>query len=222
MPTIEISGRKFSYTLQRKAILSLRLRLNSAGSFAVSAPYLMPQIFIDKFITDHSGWIIKNIRSPKTIPASLNIIDLNYQLIITKAAHDSVVIFEDDQKIYLNSRLLTTPHLKKLLDIKLRTLAAKLIKLHLTKYNFKYARVSIRNQSSRFGSCSGTNNLNFNWQIILFPLPVFQHILLHELCHTVVKNHSVKFWNLLSQYDPNYRAHRRWLKQEAHKVMIFS
>jgi predicted metal-dependent hydrolase len=53
-------------------------------------------------------------------------------------------------------------------------------------------------------------------------LPVFQHILLHELIHTVVKNHSVKFWNLLAQYDPNYRVHRRWLKSEAGKAMIFS
>lgn len=222
MPTIILSGRKFNYTLTRKPILSLRLRLISAKSFTVSAPILMPQIFINRFISDHANWIIKNIPIIKKIPSTINILDTNYQLIISKTAHDSVVIFESEQKIYVNSHLHTGSHLKKLLDQKLRVLASKLIKLHLTKYNFKYSRVSIRNQSSRFGSCSGTNNLNFNWQIILFPLPVFQHILLHELCHTIVKNHSIKFWNLLATYDHDYRSHRRWLKKEAHKVMIFS
>ncbi|MCX6726548.1 MAG: SprT family zinc-dependent metalloprotease [Candidatus Shapirobacteria bacterium] len=222
MPTIEISGRQFNYTLQRKSILSLRLRLNSTGSFAVSAPHLIPQIFIDKFISEHAGWIIKNIKTPSKFPSFLNILDKKYDLIISKTAHDSVVVFDDEQKIYINSHLQTSPHIKKLLDKKLRILAAKLIKFHLSKYDFKYSHISVRNQSSRFGSCSHSNNLNFNWQIILFPLSIFQHILLHELCHTVVKNHSVKFWNLLATYDPNYRAHRRWLKSKAPKVMIFS
>jgi predicted metal-dependent hydrolase len=222
MPTIILSGRKFNYTLKRKAILSLRLRLTPSGSFAVSAPFLIPQILIDKFISDHATWIIKNIKTPPKFPISLNILDTEYKLIISKTAHDSVVVFDSEQKIYINSHLHTDTHLKKLLDKKLRVLALKLIKLHLSKYDFKYSHVTVRNQSSRFGSCSSTNNLNFNWQIILFPISIFQHILLHELAHTIVKNHSIKFWNLLASYNPDYRNHRRWLKKEAHKIMIFS
>jgi predicted metal-dependent hydrolase len=222
MPIIILSGTRFNYTLIHKPILSLRLRLKSAGSFTVSAPYLMPQILIDKFISDHSNWILKNIKTVPKLPSLLNILDTKYDLVFSKTSHDSVVIFEDEQKIFVNSHLLTQSHLKKLLDKKLRPIATKLINLHLTKYDFKFRHVSVRNQSSRFGSCSHANNLSFNWQIILFPLPIFQHILLHELCHTVVKNHSVKFWNLLAQYDPNYRSHRRWLKSESHKIMIFS
>lgn len=224
MPTIILSGRKFNYTLTRKPILSLRLYLVSAKSFAVSAPILMPQIFINRFINDHTDWIIKNAlkKITKKLSNRLIILDAPYNLIITNTSSDSVVVFENEHKIYINSHLQTKSHLKKLLDKKLRVLALKLIKFHLSKYDFKYSRVTVRNQSSRFGSCSSTNNLNFNWQIILFPIPIFQHILLHELAHTVVKNHSIKFWNLLASYDPDYRSHRRWLKQEASKVMIFS
>jgi len=222
MPTIFLSGRKFTYQINRKAITSLRLKLNSPHTFSVSAPYLIPQIFINKFISDHSGWIIKHLPSVKKIPSHLAILDIKYNLIISKSIHDSVVVFEDEQKIYINSHLQTESHIKKLLDKKLRVLALKIIKTNLAKYDFKYSRVSVRNQSSRFGSCSGSNNLNFNWQIILFPLPIFQHILLHELCHTIVKNHSVKFWNLLAQSDPDWRPHRLWLKKEANKEMVFS
>ena len=225
MPTIILSGRQYRYILTRKPILSLRLRLTSAGSFSVSAPLLMPQIFITRFLSDHSSWIIKNssrIAPAKSLPSTLVILEIDYQLIFNKTSRDSVVVFDEDRKIFVNSHLLTNSHLKKLLDKKLRVLAAKLIKLHLTKYDFKYSRVSIRNQSSRFGSCSGSNNLSFNWQIILFPLPIFQHILLHELTHTIVKNHSPKFWNLLAVSDPDWRSHRFWLKKEGHKLMIFS
>jgi predicted metal-dependent hydrolase len=222
MPTLLISGRKFSYKVTRKGISSLRLKLNSATTFSVSAPFLMPQFLIEKFINDHQDWILKNIPAPKPIKNTLSILDDKFLLITNKTAHDSVVVYESEKKIYLNTRLQTENHIKKLLDKKLRVIALKLIKQHLNNYDFDYSRVSVRNQSSRFGSCSSSNNLSFNWQIILFPLPIFQHILLHELAHTVVKNHSVKFWNLLSQYDHNYRTHRRWLKTEANKFMIFS
>ena len=222
MPTVLISGRKFSYNITRKGIGSLRLKLNSSRSFSVSAPYLMPQFIINQFISDHHDWILKNLPTPKKLLTSLNILDINYQLIISKTSHDSVVVFEDEHKIYINTHIQTETHIKKLLDKKLRVFAIKLIKLHVSKYDFKYSKVSVRNQSSRFGSCSSWNNLSFNWQIVLFPLPIFQHILLHELAHTVVKNHSVKFWTLLAQYDSDWRSHRRWLKSEANKIMIFS
>jgi predicted metal-dependent hydrolase len=105
-----------------------------------------------------------------------------------------------------------------LIDSKLRTHALKLINTHLSsfknQYGFSYRNVSVRNQSSRFGSCSHVNNLNFNWQIIFFPLAQFQHILLHELTHTIVKDHSSRFWSQLAVYDPMWRSHRQWLKKE--------
>lgn len=226
MATIVLSGRKFSYTITHKLISSIRLRLVSSDSFAVSAPHLMPQFLIDKFIADHSDWIIKNIPSPKTLPESLTILDQEYKIITSKTSRDSVVIIDSEHLIYLNTSLLSDAHLKNILNKKLRPHALKLINSELKSlkslYDFEFKKVSIRNQSSRFGSCSGEGNLSFNWQIILFPYPIFRHIILHELTHTIHHDHSHRFWAQLAKFDPQFITHRYWLKKEANKFMLFN
>lgn len=231
MPIFILSDHQFSYTINRKFIRSLSLRLKSADSFVVSCPHLTPDFVVQKFISDHQDWIVKNSSKFHSTPQisrlkSLSILDKKYELVIKKMSRDSVVIFKDEQKIYTNSTSLNNAHLTKLLDQKFRSLALSLINTELQNlaslYGFKYHRVSVKNTTSRFGSCSSTNNLNFNWQIILFPMPIFQHILLHELTHLTIKNHSIRFWHQLVAYDSHCGAHRLWLKKEAGKFMIFS
>jgi predicted metal-dependent hydrolase len=231
MPTILLSGRLFSYQIDRKSIGSLRLKLTSPHSFIVSCHFLTPDFVVTKFITDHSAWIIKNSRLITPPPAlsglnKLSILGDDYRLVITKSAHDSVVVYHDQHQIFVNSVSLTTSHLRALLDKKLRFLALRLINTTLTdlssKFSFKYAHVSIRNQRSRFGSCSSRGNLNFNWQIIFFPPDKFRHILLHELTHLSIKDHSKKFWSQFSLYDPDCQVNNLWLKKEGQKLMIFS
>ena len=71
-------------------------------------------------------------------------------------------------------------------------------------YNFKYSRVSIRNQRSRWGSCSSKGNLNFNFRIVTLPPHLSDYIIVHELCHLGQMNHSQKFWDLVGRTLPNY------------------
>ncbi|MDD4107013.1 MAG: M48 family metallopeptidase, partial [Candidatus Shapirobacteria bacterium] len=61
---------------------------------------------------------------------------------------------------------------------------------------------------------------NFNWQIILFPVDKFEHVILHELTHLTVKNHSRAFWEQLGKYDSNWRENNQWLKKEGTKRFI--
>ena len=231
MPNILLSGHPFSYDIDRKSIGSLRLRLKSNRSFVISCHFLTPDFIVIKFINDHSDWIIKNsrlIKIKKSLSSldKLSILGVEYKLVITKSAHDSVVIYDDQHRIYVNSLSLSSSYLRSLLDKKLRPLALKLIKSSLDdlslRFGFKYNRVSIRNQTSRFGSCSSRGNLNFNWQIIFFPSDKFRHILLHELTHLTIKNHSKKFWDQLSLYDADCKTNNLWLKREGQKIMIFS
>jgi predicted metal-dependent hydrolase len=83
-------------------------------------------------------------------------------------------------------------------------------------YNFKYGRVSIRNQRSRWGSCSSKGNLNFNFRIITLPLYLIDYVIVHELCHIGQFNHSQKFWDLVEETLPNYKE----LIQELKKIRM--
>ena len=73
------------------------------------------------------------------------------------------------------------------------------------KYNFKYNKLSVRNQKTRWGSCSSKNNISLNMKLLHLPDQLIDYILLHELVHTRVKNHSINFWNELESVVPNAR-----------------
>ena len=96
-------------------------------------------------------------------------------------------------------------HARKILEKRL----AELAQLH----NFQYNRVSIRNQRTRWGSCSSKDNISLNMKLLHLPNQLIDYILLHELVHTRVKNHSKDFWNELETVVPNARIMDNKLKE---------
>lgn len=79
-------------------------------------------------------------------------------------------------------------------------------------YQFPYKRVSIRDQRSRWGSCSTKGNINFNYRLILLPEDLRDYVVVHELCHLKELNHSPAFWRLVSETLPDYARLRARLK----------
>lgn len=79
-------------------------------------------------------------------------------------------------------------------------------------YGFVYGRVSIRNTTTRWGSCSSKKNLNFSYQLLFLPTPLVEYIVVHELCHLKEMNHGPAFWALVAQTVPDYRARRKAVK----------
>jgi predicted metal-dependent hydrolase len=78
--------------------------------------------------------------------------------------------------------------------------------LHFNKfYKYDIGKIYIRNQKTRWGSCSGKKNLNFNYKIVFLPEELKDYIIVHELCHLKEMNHSQNFWNLVAQMCPDYR-----------------
>ncbi|MCH7604901.1 M48 family metallopeptidase [Patescibacteria group bacterium] len=79
-------------------------------------------------------------------------------------------------------------------------------------YNYQIGRISIRNQKTRWGSCSKHGNLNFSYKVLFLPEELADYIIVHELCHLQELNHSQKFWDLVAQTFPNYKEKRRQLR----------
>ena len=82
-----------------------------------------------------------------------------------------------------------------------------------------YGRITIRNQRSRWGSCSGKGNLNFNCLLMLTPSHVVDYVVVHELCHRLEMNHSPKFWTQVERVLPDYRKSREWLKEHEKELI---
>lgn len=80
-------------------------------------------------------------------------------------------------------------------------------------YNFTFNSINIKNQKTRWGSCSKKKNLNFNYKIIYLNEKRLNYLIVHELCHLAEFNHSTKFWQLISQTIPDYAKIKKELKQ---------
>ena len=85
--------------------------------------------------------------------------------------------------------------------------------------NLSYGRVSIRSQRTRWGSCSAKGNLSFNCLLMLCPEEVQDYVVIHELCHRREMNHSAAFWREVERYCPDYRIHRKWLKDNGAELI---
>ena len=83
-----------------------------------------------------------------------------------------------------------------------------------------FGRVTIRDQKSRWGSCSQKRNLNFNWKLIMAPEAALTYVVIHELCHLIEFNHSPRFWRLVEGQMPEYEYWKKWLKTHGSELGV--
>lgn len=83
-----------------------------------------------------------------------------------------------------------------------------------------YSSITIRDQKTRWGSCSSRGTLSFNWRLMLAPLNILDYVIVHELCHLTHMNHSKDFWNCVETILPDYKERRKWLKEHGHELTL--
>ncbi len=196
---------------------SIKITLKTEDSILVTMPYLCPYKKARNFLLANLDKI-KSFRfetkkySPdfKTKFDTLKIIQSDYNKTVVKK---NIVYFYYFGDFYDKSiqKELKTAHLKAL-KIESNYLLDRLSYL-AKKYGFDYQKAALRNQKTRFGSCSYQNNINLNINLMTYDFDIIDYVLIHELVHTKVKNHSSVFWAEVEKYCPNYRELRKRLKQ---------
>ena len=100
-----------------------------------------------------------------------------------------------------------------------RELLPRLVREFAPRVGVTYGRITIRCQRTRWGSCSTPGNLNFNCLLMLSPPEVQAYVVVHELCHRKEMNHSPRFWQEVERVMPDYRTHKKWLKDNGNALM---
>jgi predicted metal-dependent hydrolase len=85
-----------------------------------------------------------------------------------------------------------------------------------------YARISLRDQRSRWGSCSSRGTLSFNWRLVLAPHDVLDYVVVHEVCHLVELHHGPAFWKLVAKRRPQYGESKLWLDEHGWEILAYS
>jgi len=94
------------------------------------------------------------------------------------------------------------------------------VRWYAQKNGFEYNKINITNAQKRWGSCSHQGNLSFSWRLIMAPLSIIDSVVVHELVHLEVKNHSKVFWNKVRSLDPEYKEHKDWLKSNGYLLRL--
>jgi predicted metal-dependent hydrolase len=102
-----------------------------------------------------------------------------------------------------------------------RELVAMLVEEEAPELGVRPVRIQIRDQRSRWGSCSTRGTLSFNWRLVLAPFEVLDYVVVHELCHLREPNHSRRFWSLVENRRPGWRAQRDWLHEHGPELLAF-
>jgi len=208
-----------SFTINERS-RRIRLSIKSDGEIVVSMPSSVPVQDAIRFVESKVEWILKQktkIQARSTLFAPESCFKTRFhKLAITKGNTDKVYnrVGNGVIQIFIPERVNhEQPKVQEfikntLIDVmrwEAKIYLPKRLKELAEKHGFRYENVSIKNASTRWGSCSSVNNINLNLHLMRVPEHLIDYVLLHELAHTVVKNHGDKFWLLLEQCYPNAR-----------------
>ncbi|MFH2038195.1 MAG: SprT family zinc-dependent metalloprotease [Chloroflexota bacterium] len=94
------------------------------------------------------------------------------------------------------------------------------VKFFAQKYNFSYSKIRLSSARTRWGSCSSKGTLSFTWRLVMAPLEIIDYVVLHELVHLHIQNHSSLFWKKVQEYMPDYKKRRAWLKAHGYQLSL--
>lgn len=180
---------KLEYTVIRSNRRTIGLEVKPDGQVIVRVPIRLPDSEICKFVHKHEEWIQK---------------------------HQEIA----------RQRLEERPPVEKLTMQEIQELADQAVKVipqrvayYAPKIGVDYGRITIRNQKTRWGSCSANGNLNFNCLLMLTPSEVIDSVVVHELCHRKEMNHSDRFYAEVLRVFPDYWKWNKWLKENGGQLM---
>jgi len=201
---------------------TISLVIDSDATITVKAPMHTPEGVIHKLVSEKQGWIDDKLSRIRKRLEERVVRTFDNGEILPFAGENLILSwYAGPGSIKRENRLLRVPDkyrpdAARKLELWYRREALKLFRervdLYKRYYMFAAGPVKLSSAVKRWGSCGPTNSLNFNWRLIMAPLVVIDYVVIHELCHTAVRNHSSRFWSRVEAVMPDYRKHRDWLR----------
>lgn len=170
---------------------TIELQICTDGHVRVRAPFYMTDAEIADFLNKKTNWIDK---------------------------HRTQMKERQQMKTQEPVRRLSPQDIRALADQAMQIIPDK-VRFYAEKIGVDYGRVTIRNQKTRWGSCSAKGNLNFNCLLMLAPEDVLDYVVIHELCHRKEMNHSPRFWSEVAKIMPDYKNSKIWLKENGGDII---
>ena len=210
---------------------SISLMIEPDGQLLVRAPLWLPQADIQRFVDEHAAWV-KEKRSyleahPQPVKHRFNSGEVFYFLgqpvrleRIKQPASRQPLRFlpaaEGTQAVFK----LAAPNQARAAELLIawykaqtRQICTQRVTAFASQYGFEYAHLRISSARTRWGSCSSRGTLSLTWRLVCLPPEMIDYVILHELVHTIERNHGAKFWERLQTLQPDCKERRAWIKK---------
>jgi predicted metal-dependent hydrolase len=219
-------------SLVRSRRRTIALIIQRDGSLTVRAPLLITTAQVQQFVESHERWIrrkqahVHTTLPPKdrqfAIGEKFLFLGKEYPLAIVTSKKPSLCL--DGGKFCLASTSL--PKARQVFIHWYKTRALEVILARMEYFSardgFSWQKVRISSARSRWGSCSAQGTLSFTWRLVMAPRDVIDYVIIHELVHTQIKDHSPRFWKKVAGFMPEYKRWVSWLKKNGNYLSLSS
>ncbi len=242
MGQISYGNKKIKFTVKRgsrKKTVAIHIQPNTR--VVVLSPQLIENMKIREIVLKRAKWIIEKQEKVKKLRADISkkefisgetfyYLGRQYRLKVIRS------ISPEEKCKLLNGRLQVLISKKLKGKAVKEAIRGKLVEWYMERAQEKInerinryspqigkwpKKVIIKNQEKRWGSCSHSGILRFNWKAIMAPMSVLDYIVVHELCHLQYHDHSRKYWHSVESIIPDYKKHRNWLRENSIRLMEF-
>lgn len=170
---------------------TLAIQITPKGQTLVRAPYGLSKDRILEFLYQKREWVVR--KKEEALAAQEQ-----------KARCERIIMTEKERAFYIK---------------RARDILRQRVDYYAPRMGVTYGRLTVREQRTRFGSCSSKGNLSFNWKLILMPEEVLDYVVVHELAHRKMMNHSKQFYAIVQGVLPDYKSRQQWLKENGAGIL---
>jgi predicted metal-dependent hydrolase len=202
---------------------TVALIIQRDGSLTVRAPLRMPQAAVLEFVQSHSDWIHRKQAQVKASPPpqeksftageSFLYLGKEYPLTLVASQRPSLVFSASRFRLARSALPKARQTFIRWYRLQAHSLISARVESLAKEHKFSWKKIRISSARTRWGSCSSAGTLSFTWRLVLAPPEVIDYVVVHELVHTQVRNHSSKFWRRVADIMPAYKNHVSWLKK---------
>lgn len=231
---ISVHNEAIPYKIVRSNRQTVSIEVSIQGEVLVRVPHRLGNSEVHKLVESKGEWIARKrwemLRQKPSVQKvykdgmELWYLGQQFQLKIKRQNSDANVVRIGEGELLLELPMDSEVDIKQILIAWYYRQAAneieKRVKFYASRMGVTYHRISIKDQKTRWGSCSSKGNLNFNFRLIMAPADVIDYVVVHELCHRKHMNHSELFWKAVEEVIPEYRKSKEWLKQYGAQLRI--
>jgi predicted metal-dependent hydrolase len=201
---VELGGRTLDIPVRiSRRVKRPKIIVDALRNAEIVVPPRTPQGTIESLLFEHRAWLERELaKPPKELALGL----------------------QRDDVAWIGGFALALPNVPSVeawYREQARIEIQRVLRRESKRLNVSYSSLSIRDQRSRWGSCSNRGVLSFNWRLVCVPQAVLNYVVVHELCHIVRHDHSPVFWQMVALARPTFRGERAWLAEHGHELLAY-